>query len=217
MKSKNLIVLVVFLSIIGVALTTINYNPVQASLNTATRIDLRSNIGGSNQVCSVYGTSIFGDLANPELWKFDMSSMEVDNGTTIIKPEALNSSEAGRWKFFYLLSKSNVPSFTSPSTATSITSGTAFQPNATTPCVVVINSTLAAGIVGLNTNILIQTCPTQNGTYITVSNDNLFIQVLNVANSRSSCTVPMAAGHWMKVTYTGSPTTGTATRWDLIG
>lgn len=88
-----------------------------------------------------------------------------------------------------------------PSTGNAITSGTAFQPNSTGACNIVINGNMS-GIVGLLSNVTIATCSTQNGTYTTVATDQLLITILSVAVDKTLSSIPVPAGYWVKVTAT---------------
>jgi hypothetical protein len=102
-----------------------------------------------------------------------------------------------------------------PSAGNSITSGTAFQPRSGGPCMITVNSSLT-GALGLTGNVTIAMSATQNGTYTTVVTDAVTISVLGLVADKSSGTIPVKAGWWVKVTYTGAtPPTGTYTKWDL--
>lgn len=100
-----------------------------------------------------------------------------------------------------------------PSVSNSIASGTAFQPRSGGSSMIAVNSSLS-GVLGLTGTVTIAMCSTQNGTYTTVVSDGLVISILGLVADKSSGTIPVPAGWWAKVTYTGG-TTGNYTRWDL--
>jgi len=100
-------------------------------------------------------------------------------------------------------------SLSAPTYGLSITSGTAFQPNASNASFVTVSSTLNAAL-GVTGTVTIALSPTSGGTYTTVSTDALLIAVLGVAVDKISGTIPVPAGYYVKVTYGGlTPPTGT--------
>lgn len=101
-----------------------------------------------------------------------------------------------------------------PSAGNSFTMGTAFQPNASSPCMIVVNCSLS-GILGLLETITIQISSTQTGTYTTVATESLLIAVLGITVDRAIGTIPVPAGYWVKVNRSGSAATGTYTVFNL--
>lgn len=111
------------------------------------------------------------------------------------------------------------PNIQPPVAGLTLTSGTAFQPRAGGPCNIVINSSLGSGLAAVTGTIVIATSATQNGTYTTVTTDGLILSLLNTSLDRSSTTIPIPTGYWVKVTTTvvgvGATISSTYTRWDL--
>lgn len=111
------------------------------------------------------------------------------------------------------------PNIGNPSAGNSLTSGTAFQPRSGGPCNIVINSSLGSGLAAVTGTIVIAMSSTQNGTYTTVTTDGLILSLLNASLDRSSATIPVPTGWWIKVTSStvgvGATVTSTYTKWDL--
>jgi len=106
-----------------------------------------------------------------------------------------------------------------PSTGNAITSGTAFQPRSGGACNIVINSSLGSGLAAVTGTIIIAMSSTQSGTYTTVTTDGLILSLLNSSLDRSSATIPVPSGYWVKVTNStvgvGASISSTYTRWNL--
>lgn len=111
------------------------------------------------------------------------------------------------------------PSISAPTAGNTLSSGVAFQPRPLGPCNINISSSLGSGLAAVTGTIVIATSPTQNGTYTTVTTDGVILSLLNSSLDRSSATIPVPSGHWVKVTYTtvglGATLAGTYTKWDF--
>jgi hypothetical protein len=107
----------------------------------------------------------------------------------------------------------------SPSVGNTLTSGTAFQPRSGGPCNINVSSSIGSGLAAVTGTIVIAMSSTQNGTYTTVTTDGVILSLLSSSLDRSSATIPVPTGWWVKVTYTtvglGASLTGTYTKWDL--
>lgn len=101
-----------------------------------------------------------------------------------------------------------------PSSATSITMGTAFQPRAGGASFIAVSASLT-GALGLNETITIAMSATSGGTYTTVATDQLLIGLLGLTLDRAVGTIPVPAGWWVRVTRSGSAASATYTKWDL--
>lgn len=108
---------------------------------------------------------------------------------------------------------SKVTTISAPGSSTSITSGTAFQPRSGGPSEIIVNSALT-GAVGLNGSITIAMSSSSGGTYNTISSDALGIYLLGIGGAKSTGTIPVPSGYWVKVTYTGG-ITGSYIKWDF--
>lgn len=106
------------------------------------------------------------------------------------------------------------PSINNPTTGTSITMGTAFQPRSTGPCWIAINGSLT-GVLGLNETIAVSMSSTSGGTYTTVTTDVLLIGLLGLTLDRTVSSIPVPSGWWVKVTRSGTASNATYTKWDL--
>lgn len=106
--------------------------------------------------------------------------------------------------------------FSAPSAGNSITSGVAFQPNSTNACQIAVQSSLT-GILNVTGTVVISTSPTQNGTYTNVAGPiRLLLAVLGVTADADTGGIPVPAGYWVKVTYTGTGTVSlNYTRWNV--
>lgn len=89
--------------------------------------------------------------------------------------------------------------------AQAFTSGVAFQPNASSPCVLNLIGTLS-GVLGLLSTATIAICSTAGGTFVTVSKFALLISVLATAADSSSGSLEVGKGQWVKITITGTGT-----------
>lgn len=65
-------------------------------LNVSTRAELYNFVMQSDQVLTVLGVSVAGDIP-AELWYFNATSTATDNGTTVIKPTAIPVGNPGRY------------------------------------------------------------------------------------------------------------------------
>lgn len=107
-----------------------------------------------------------------------------------------------------------------PSFNNSITSGTAFQPNANSASAIVVSSSLTGSLVGVYGTSIISISSTQSGTYTNIgSGMSFFLNVLAVGDNRDSGTILVPKGYWVKVTNSttglGGALTSTYTRWDF--
>jgi len=190
------------------------YDPCYTSLNIAKRTSLRGYFASNNQVCSVYGVSAFGDMT-PELWRYDSVSVLPDNGSTIIKPDAMLTTEPGRWMFIYKLPTGETPIPTinfSPGRVVN----TNYQNTGSRPmlCVYSISASvtnpLLAGsstvnITGqISTNGITWTTPTQNANSSSVA---LAVAIAITNGQTGNIVFPVPAGYYFRVQ---TATTGTA-------
>jgi hypothetical protein len=107
-----------------------------------------------------------------------------------------------------------------PSFNNSITSGTAFQPNANSASAIIISSTLTGTLVGVYGTSIISISSTQSGTYTNIgSGMSFFLNVIAVGDNRDSGTILVPKGYWVKVTNSttglGGALTSTYTHWDF--
>lgn len=107
-----------------------------------------------------------------------------------------------------------------PSFNNSITSGTAFQPNANSASAIIVSSSLTGSLVGVYGTSIISISSTQSGTYTNIGlGMSFFLNVLAVGDNRDSGTILVPKGYWVKVTNSttglGGALTSTYTRWDF--
>lgn len=94
----------------------------------------------------------------------------------------------------------------------SVTLNTAFRPSATRPTLVAIIGSFTALISG-GVTLSVQTSATESGTYVEVGVTNLITLLTALSNAKETITVPVPAGHWLKVTATGGTPTVTKVVW----
>lgn len=100
-----------------------------------------------------------------------------------------------------------------PSSGLAFTSGVAFQPNASRPSLICVNSSLS-GALGLSQTVTVAMSATSGGTYTTVSTDGLVISLLGLVADRTSALIPVPAGWYVRITH-GASITASYTRWNL--
>lgn len=91
--------------------------------------------------------------------------------------------------------------------------GTGFQPRVGGPCCVNVQATLS-GALGLNETLTVATSATVGGTYKTVAFIRLAVAILGLVDDRSTGTILVPTGYYVKITRTGT-LTATCIRWDL--
>ena len=99
-------------------------------------------------------------------------------------------------------------------TVSSVTLNSAFQPNATGASVVSIIGSFTALVSG-GVTLSVQTCPTSSGTFVEVGVTNLITLLTALSNAKETLTVPVPAGHWLKVTATGGTPTVQKVGWNI--
>lgn len=151
-----------------------------------------------------------------QLWQYTASSSAADNfAGGVIKPTLQTGNGRHLRKGYY--SPSSLPiTISTPSVGNSITSGVAFQPRSGGACLISVQASLT-GLLNVTGQVIISMSATSGGTYINVVGPiRLLLAVLGITADADSGAVPVPAGWWVKVTYTG---TGTATlgytRWDV--
>jgi len=187
------------------------------------RAIMRTAIVTHHQKILCTGASAFNDIL-PEVWYYDENSLAVDNGTTVLKPTELLTTEGGRYIFLY---RATTGDFPIPTIATSTrVAGTSWQNTGTRPVMGVysITASVTNPLLAGNSSVTIYGETSTNGTTWTTATTNgntssvaltVTLQITNGQTANLVFAVPVGQYGRIRIVTTGTASASIVNQWEM--